>query len=567
MKSVRCLLLMFLSWQAAVWAAKEVYFCDTMESASLPSLLDVANVTMSAGGKESQALFQEFLMQYEDQIPGFLLTGIPLAHWFSDGLYTFHLTQDRRLQGKIVEINLLQQDSQWSLINIPFCLMQWSSWCSCAAEDASDLAKLHFENTAPCKTRLSNTVTEIYVDPSRPSCIQLIVENSASDELYRQTDRPVVAFSVQVPTAHSSLAHILLTRLLPDFPEVVNGVLFFLSHLPLYLISGLLGIYLTYHASDIAEEKAYQLVLQIVLGLGTALVLLGFLAHRILNTLLARHAPSFYSPKLIDSLFGLFVGSISFQYRHFLFGQAVQLLLQFWDEGAFGYWWLGRAYFAVCIFGSLSICHAFDLFRDPDSRSFVLTLFSCRLVGLTLLLHSSSNTLVAYGITACVLLSAQMQSYVHYGYYALSGYLRRSQRATLAGSFASPAGKQNQYNKEQLEAAVRRNTSKHLEQLRTYLKDKPAELARFEQRMREDNKDTTANLLQQFAANIYTGRPRPPVAPETVSWAKRLRLALRNFGVLVVLVAIVAAFSLKSDVVVDFLKNASSAVNQSPVIP
>lgn len=531
----------------SVYGARELYVCDSSTTDNrLPSIVDSLAAVLRSGGGEVKDAVDSFLFAFDDSIPSLLKQPIPVANWFTDGVYTFNFHEDAAMKANLLEVNLLQQDTRWSLTRAPFCMLQWHDWCTCATTPVSDLAKLHFEDQVPCVTKLSKSVPEYLVDPSRPSCLQLVLADGAPPIVKAQ----YAHYSLAVPTADTVLLKELLSRALRDVPEAVSVVLGTLNHLPLYLLSLAVGLCLTFYASEIAEEKTFQIALQVFLGLFTALVVLLVVAHRIVSGILTRHSSSVYMPRIVDSLFGFSLLSVAYQYRYFLLGQSVDMLFKFWDEGAFGYWWLGRVYFAVCIFASLAICHVFDLFRDPDSRSFFIALLACRALGVLFLLHSSSSAPVAWTLTALTIASSPLKSYFHYFYFALAGYLQPkagSANVVVArgGVFSSPSVRK--LSRNEADALVKSTTAREMEKLRKFLKDHPQELAKFDQTMREDNKETTANLVGQFASNLYSGRPRPQATAPPMSWWRRALRLLRDLSVLVVLGGVVAVFTLNAD--------------------
>lgn len=540
---------------SSVSAVREIFICDHDAERPLPSILDSTAAMFGTGGEEMTKIYENLALQFDEVLSPWAKTPIPVANWFSDGVYSFSFYDNDVLKGSIIEVNLLQQDSKWSLTSAPFCLLQWDSWCTCATSTVSDLAKLHFENQSPCVTKLSKSVSEYLVDPSRPSCIQVLVSDDASIPSIDS----LATFRVVVPTADTHILKVLVNRSLKDFPQIASAIIGCLNYIPLYLLSLAIGLYLTLNATEIAEEKLFQVTLQVVLGLFTALVVLLVVAHRILNNILSRHSSSAYMPRIVDSLFGFSVMSVAYQYRYFLMGQAFDMLIQFWDEGAFGYWWLGRAYFATCIVASLSICHFFDLFRDPDSRSFFVALLACRVLGWAFLLNSSSSNPIAWMITIVIMISFPLKSYFHYFYFVLAGYLQptvgvaNTMSRTNAGVF-SPSSSSRKLTKAESDALVKSATAREMEKLRKFLKDNPQELAKFDQTMREDGKESTANLVGQFAANLYSGRPRPPTNVEGPSWVKRFIRMVRDVGVVLLFVGLLAAFTLKTDTVMNILR-------------
>lgn len=547
-------LLFFVLWAFEASATREIFICDHGTETRLPSALDSFSAIFHYGGKK---------FGYDDEmIPSWAKYPIPVANWFADGVYSFPFIDNAALKSSILEVNLLQQDTQWSLISAPFCLLQWKSWCTCANTPVSNLAKLHFEDQLPCVMKLSKNIPEYLVDPSRPSCVQIILSDGAP----AVSTNDYAEYNLRVPTADTVVVKELLRRALHNFPIVTDYISVALNHLPLYFLSLAVGLYLTYNAGDIAEEKTFQIALQVFLGLFTALLVLVIVAHRVVNNVLSRHSSSVYMPRIIDSLFGFSMMSIAYQYRYFLMGQAFDMLIKFWDEGAFGYWWLGRVYFAVCIIVSLSVCHIFDLFRDPDSRSFLVGLLACRALGVIFLLNSSSSTPIAYTITGLIALSSPLKNYFHYFYFVLAGYLQPKAGnanvvAASKGVFSSPTSRK--LTKSEAEALVKSTTAREMESLRKFLKQNPQELAKFDQTMREDNKESVANLVAQFSADLYSGRPRPPVVAEPVNWFQTILHGIRDIGVLLLLGGIVALFTLNSDAIMSFvgelLKKTSSA--------
>jgi hypothetical protein len=529
---------------ASTDAVKEIFVCDNDIATRSPTILESVSGIFHTGGNDLKSSFDDITFKFYDRLPIWTKVPIPVSNWLSDGVYSISI-DDSEVKSKVLEVNLLQRDSQWSLISAPFCMLEWQSWCSCAMTHVSELAKLHFEDQSPCVTKLSKGKYEYYVDPSRPSCVQLLL----MDDALLSKAGNLTSFRVVVPTADTFIVRELFSRSLKEFPELLRVILLFFNHIPLYLVSLLIGLCFTFYAPEIAEDKTFQVALQIFLGLFTALIVLLFAAHRILNGIFTRHASSVYMPRIFDSIFGFSLVSVAYQYRNFLMGQACEILLRFWDEGAFGFWWLGRVYFASCIVASISICHFFNLFRDPDSRSFFVSLLSCRFLGWLFLLNSSSSIAVSCVITGLIAFSSPLRSYFHYSYFAWAGYLQPvvGNVSNASGTFLSPS--QRKLSKNETEALVKSTTAREMEKLRKFLKENPHELAKFDQTMREDDKEATANLVGQFAANLYSGRPRPPSSPCVPTWTQRIIRMIRDAGVVVLLGSIVFLFTMNSDTV------------------
>jgi hypothetical protein len=224
-----------------------------------------------------------------------------------------------------------------------------------------------------------------------------------------------------------------------------------------------------------------------------------------------------------------------------------ELLLRFWDEGAFGYWWLGRVYFASCIVISIAICRFFDLCRNPDSRSFIVPLLTCRFLGWLFLLNSSSNVLISCVIMGVAAFSPPLRSYLHYFYFVLSGYMQPVVGTMSIVSRTFSNSSRCKLSTNEMKALVKSTTVREMEKLRKFLKKNPRELATFDQTMREDDKEATANLVKQFAANLYSGRPRPPSSPIVLTWTQRITCMLRDTGIVILLGSLVVLFTMNGD--------------------
>jgi hypothetical protein len=60
------------------------------------------------------------------------------------------------------------------------------------------------------------------------------------------------------------------------------------------------------------------------------------------------------------------------------------------DEGWFGVWWLGKAYFASSVIIAYILMWMFSLFT-PKSNSLTGLIYSIKIIGLLLLVNSTSN--------------------------------------------------------------------------------------------------------------------------------------------------------------------------------
>lgn len=200
------------------------------------------------------------------------------------------------------------------------------------------------------------------------------------------------------------------------------------------------------------------------------------------------------------------------------------------EHGAFGVPLLGKIYFAVMIALAWSVSHWFGLF-EPDTRSFSAMVGGVRCIALLLLINSSSSDAVAL----CFILFAVVLVILAEPLHDLSFLIYVTITNTNDG-FKANRIERGAPTKAQIQVTVNRKTAEELQKLRQHLKDSPASLNSFVQSMREDNKDSTGNLMQQFAAGIYSGRPTQ-VCPDGSGGRK-----LSWFSILLAVIVLLFAF-------------------------
>lgn len=329
-------MLKMLSWIILCGAlrflhSKKVEICasELTSSAKLaqytPTLEQSLAAAFNSGGGIFSEAFTQLSSQYYHLVPYETVFNykLPFALWFMDSGFQI----DVSALPSDAKISLLQEDTR-SALN-PFCWMGVSFMCTCAIDNPSQSVLQLFDGIAPCRSKVSysshtkprrNSPLNIPIDPTRHSCIQIETE-SQLDGLWQ-----VVSFNLTVPDALEYISKRNLGRLIPH-PIVANLLQTILSHMPFYLCNLLLGLFTALWAVDLADYGAIRLVLQAMLGVLMALVVLGFLAHRVIDQMMNRS--QLYSTRLVDWTVGAAFISMSLGYNKIL-AVLRDLLFDFW---------------------------------------------------------------------------------------------------------------------------------------------------------------------------------------------------------------------------------------------
>jgi hypothetical protein len=153
-------------------------------------------------------------------------------------------------------------------------------------------------------------------------------------------------------------------------------------------------------------------------------------------------------------------------------------------------------------------------------------------IGWSFLAYSSPNRTIAGIIMLCIFLLKQVDSYLHYYYYVFAAYWT-SHRRTIS--------KMSNIEKQQFEKRIQSHTRQQLEKLRAHLQSNPKDYLQTINKLQVDGKSDVANLVQQFQANIYSGRPPRPADTEIMTWWENLWRSISSIFVMIVIGGLLTA--------------------------
>lgn len=346
-----------------------------------------------------------------------------------------------------------------------------------------------------------STECRIRVDPLRQACAVFLL--SGDDHPPPSDEETHSHYHFEIPTLqdspglHSWLLYLrdvnTVTKAAYEQYEIHVAPL--LSLLPFYPTMFLLASALLLIEEDVADSAVVQLLLTVVMGVLLAAIVLLVILYRQLTSLKDNLPLGSYVPSSISSAFVSFaLFATSFSLKNALLSG----LWAFWQYGAFGIPWVGKAYFAVSVTLSLLLKWYYSLFEDDSKSHSALRMVLQGLALFMIIAHSSPSLELG-----CLFVIISLAKDVIVGWEEgvrteLVGYMNTN---TINYSGQAPL------SEEEYQQQTREHTQKALADLQQHLKKNVSLVYDFTDRYRDDNEEGRARLLERFVTNNFNGNP------------------------------------------------------------
>lgn len=334
------------------------------------------------------------------------------------------------------------------------------------------------------------------VDPFRRSCIAY--KSASVKSIKYSTLTPLIKDSFVWSFLSTILAYLTkFTSLLqpldstlkahPKIAKFIDAALLETSSwLPTYLTSGLFGIVLLSSAESLAESTMFQYCIAAVGGFMLAFVWVAYVLCTTTNTLLNRAIPTYQ--KYISPLAQIVFGGTA--YYHFLFSSQwltsmlFDMIAKFWNDGAFGLPWTGKAFFISSMIASILITRYFGLFQSKTQSSWML-IFIIRTLGALFLFNGTSNGEIS---VAFVVLGMFQESIAYLAWRLEMEIVVRT----------APKNFVKKISAKQLDEIKTSTTQRELKKLQQYLMNNPDKTDLLHDKLFEGNRKQTASNLYRF---------------------------------------------------------------------
>lgn len=173
---------------------------------------------------------------------------------------------------------------------------------------------------------------------------------------------------------------------------------------PVYVCNFFIGSYCYINSDSIAKSAYFQYGLVTLLGFILALMWMIFMFYKATSNLVYPYVP--LSNVLLPVIF--ISGSMLSLGNDYL-NIIASNLYSFWLDGSpFGVWWLGKAYFMGSLCFSIFITWFLGLFTT-GSNSLEILRYSVKLIGVFILLNSSSSLEISAVMTSVIILKDEIE--------------------------------------------------------------------------------------------------------------------------------------------------------------
>eukprot|EP01032_Pedospumella_encystans_P008122 gene8122-9674_t len=279
------------------------------------------------------------------------------------------------------------------------------------------------------------------------------------------------------------------------FVQVESVTTKVLQNIPSYPVYFLLGYWIVTNARDLTDSSTMQVAMQGMYGLSLAFIVLAYVLYSASKRVMGRYGGPLAELAHLPLSFSLLSMTLVNPQILRVYFYAV---LAFWRTGSpFGVWWLGKAYFLVCIFLCIGFCKYFHLFQ-PDTASWHFMHYSIKLCALLLLGHSSSCVTLNVLFVLCGCVEDHLRHTMWMMYLTASAAVTKPSYKYLA---------QKRMTLAETEELSKSTTAQALADLRQHLAENPSVANRLMDTLRESGKKDEAQLTSRFLEGDYPGVP------------------------------------------------------------
>lgn len=341
----------------------------------------------------------------------------------------------------------------------------------------------------------------VTIDPYRQTCINILAFGADDEQLSKH-----ISYRLDIPNmskigtflrhvSHSVQKNIENFQEKPEYLLAIVKMLHscgnisdkLFSLIPQYLFNLIVGTILLSDADSIASSKIFQFFLVSTMGMILALAWIVVAITSTFSNTMKQYVPYSQSGGIVASIL-MFSYFLKNSYLQTVF---ITELWKFWDEGWFGLWWLGKAYFLASVIVAYFLMWMFSLFT-PKSTSLTALRYSIKLIGVLLLVNSTSNKELSIFIIAGV----SAKEVIGHFLWTFHLYLNKS-----------PSHYTTKMTMSEFEEQGKLHTDRALLDLKRFLLENPKEADKYFDRLREGGKHDQAKMMQRFLNESYPGRP------------------------------------------------------------
>ncbi len=403
--------------------------------------------------------FNKYVEQAAIHISRALNHEVPFVSFISDGRFDIDLTNSGDLWNRII---LLEKKHFLvsSICSNDLLQPYVQSWCQCEndysfnTKDGSDdyymfkNATEYIQQYNPgkwCKRVEKECTSNDYhnkkcaitkLNPFRSTCLWIPTEDAEALVSYT-LETPMVSSHYNITSMLVSIADLVgrvfegdsslpeaivhTVPVLSNYAETVGSSLdSWAAYVPYYLANFITGFIILYLSESLTSSSLFRYSIAAFFGLLIAFMMFAIYMYRTVEGIVRQSVPSFLH-FLFVPLTAVFTSYIySYAYlQHFLF-TVFEMSIGFWKHGAFGFDWLGKAFFLSSAILSMILTKYFKFFKEKTLSHNALYYMVIGL-GSYFVLQGSSSIEVAFSLLLLILYWDELSQQLYVWYVQISG--------------------------------------------------------------------------------------------------------------------------------------------------
>lgn len=459
-------------------------------------------------------IWQIFMKHFAEVYASLYNTRVPLRSLITLGEFRLNPTKFGNSADMLLMIQEQSLEQRWLCWVASFLVKNRSNYfCRCWKGEnlegftARDVVSSHLGlnehakycvTPAPCNP--TDSMCSILVDPIKITCLlpmSPFVEHHSHIE-----------YVPHVPMLGSALVESLLKNLTANplqYPSnanyILSSFLFVLDYIPLSIFLLAVGLYVMACEYELSESILVQYLASIVISLFVAVFWLLFVVFKTATSVFRSNIG------ILETFAGSYIQTSSalFMFMYFftsltapdVWKYVFEHVLLFWNEGAFGVYWVGKAYFLFSVVVSILLTKYFHLYEEDSYSHWVLrNLIKC--IGTLILSKATPNSTVSI---IFILLGLKIDDILYY-------IFRLQMSADVASKPPSYYySGDHLLTSEEYHSHGDIYTKNALEKLRQHMRVNPGNVDKITNRFLAEGKGDLAMQMERFIQGRCSGLP------------------------------------------------------------